>query len=117
MSGRLFPGAEIPQAIDGPADDFFPEFSTINSQPSEPSLWLVMTEADAKKIVAATENGAAYQVIEILKRQPWWREVCAQVRKLRHLKPEPAVAAGSVAPYPQRSFSVPGSCRCTCQSR
>lgn len=79
MSDRLFPGFEIPQAID--VDDA-----------GEPALWLVMKESDAKNIVAGVENGAAYQVIEILKRQPWWTEICAAVRKLRHLEPEPAVA-------------------------
>jgi hypothetical protein len=78
MSERLFPGFEIPQAIDDDA--------------GEAALWLVMTERDAKDIVAATENGSAYQVIEILKHQPWWTEICAAVRKLRHLKAEPAVA-------------------------
>jgi len=78
MSDRLFPGAEIPQAIDVRDDDA-----------AEPALWLVLKERDAKNIVAATENGAAYQVIEILKRQPWWTEICAAVRKLQYLKPEP----------------------------
>lgn len=86
---RCFPGEEIPQAIDGP-DKFcgLPIFQhpTLNLSDSEPALWLVLTESDARKIVAATENGAAYQVIEILKGQPWWREICAAVRRLRYLK-------------------------------
>ena len=79
MSIRLFPDEQIPQAIDV-------------YDGGEPALWLVLKESDARKIIAATENGAAYQVIEILKRQPWWREMCAAVRKLAHLKAEPAIA-------------------------
>jgi hypothetical protein len=53
----------------------------------EPAMWLVLKESQARKIVAAAENGRAHQVVDLLKLQPWWPEVCAGVRMLRHLKP------------------------------
>ena len=48
----------------------------------EPAVWVVLKESDARNIVAATEKGEAYRAIEILKKQPWWPEICAGVRGL-----------------------------------
>jgi hypothetical protein len=69
----VFPGEEIPQAIDVHDD-----------QAGEPALWLVLKESEARKIVAALETGHAYEVICILKTQPWWVELSAAVRNLRY---------------------------------
>ncbi len=49
-----------------------------------------VTPARAKKIVASTEKGHAYEVIAILKQQPWWPELSAAVRGLAHRDLEPA---------------------------
>ena len=65
-----FPGANIPQAIDSDVEDG-----------GEPALWLVLKESEARKIVAALENGHAYEVVSILKRQPWWADLSFTVRK------------------------------------
>jgi hypothetical protein len=66
----VFPGEEIPQAID------------VNDENvGEPALWLVLKESDARKIVTAVEKGHAYETIAILKNQPWWSELAAAVRR------------------------------------
>jgi hypothetical protein len=74
---RLFPGEDIPQAIDVHDDNA-----------GEPALWLALKESEARKIINAVEKGHAYETIAILKRQPWWTELAASVRKLRHLEPD-----------------------------
>ena len=82
MSRRAiaFEGAVIPQAIDGPDDH----------EEGEASLWLVLKESEAKKIVMATEKGHAYEVVAILKSQPWWPELAAAARGLKHHLPNNA---------------------------
>jgi hypothetical protein len=74
--GTAFPGCKIPQAIDVHDDNA-----------GEPALWLVLKESEAKKIVASTEKGHAYEVIAILKSQPWWPELSAAVRGLKYKLP------------------------------
>lgn|GEM_PF-4603630 len=48
---------------------------------------VVLRESAARKLVAAAESGHAHQVIDILKQQAWWDDICAGVRGLRHLRP------------------------------
>jgi hypothetical protein len=80
VSRTAFPGATIPQAIDGPSltdeDLHAADFKTLEEY-SEPALWLVLKEADASKIVSSVESGHAYETVAILKQQPWWVELCA----------------------------------------
>lgn len=73
MSKAVFPGAEIPQAIDVRDE---------GDEAGEPALWLVLKESEARKIVRALENGHAYEVVAILKNQPWWDNLSAAVRGL-----------------------------------
>ena len=82
---------------------------------SEPAVLFALKESEARKIVAAAENGRAHQVVEILKLQKWWPEICAGVRGLRHLKPlgyielseRPNEMAASLMPrIPARGRSV-----------
>jgi hypothetical protein len=79
----------IPQAIDGPdlTDAEMIDRDLLNihdDNAGDPALWLVLKESEAKKIVAALENGHAYEVVAILKSQVRWPELSAAVRGLRY---------------------------------
>jgi hypothetical protein len=52
----------------------------------EPTVWLVLKQSEAVKIVSAAEKGRAYSVVDVLKNQPWWPELSAAVRGLRYLE-------------------------------
>ncbi len=93
MSRTAFPGAEIPQAIDGPAASVYggarglTDAEIIDAEipiGAEPALWLVLKESEARKMVNALEKGHAYEVVAILKSQPWWPELSAATRGLAH---------------------------------
>ena len=67
--------------------DFDTPAPLIDPEPADPALWLVLKESDARALVGAAENGQAPKVVSILKAQPWWNELEAAVRGLRHLRP------------------------------
>jgi hypothetical protein len=52
----------------------------------ESTVWLVLKQSEAVKIVSAAEKGRAYSVVDVLKNQPWWPELSAAVRGLRYLE-------------------------------
>src|SRR6266436_4044980 len=65
----------------------------------ESAVWFVLKESEARKIVAASENGRAHEVVALLKQQLWWPEICAAVRGLRHLKPLGYIELSNPLPF------------------
>jgi hypothetical protein len=48
---------------------------------------VVISETEARRLVAAIDNCWPSDVIAIIQRQPWFREIRAGIRATRHLKP------------------------------
>jgi hypothetical protein len=49
--------------------------------------YVVMTEDEARRLVVAIDNCWPSDVMAIIQRQPWFKDIRAGVRTTRHLKP------------------------------